>query len=151
MKLVLEKTTTDMLLMKPLVMPEFEATLLPETNRTEDGAMKGRPLIVIQNDCLGHVAPPAGSQLLASLLEQFVSLESLPSAVILQGVGIRLAEPANPAHDTLMRLISLKVPVLICEASCKVLCADCQLAGSRLATQREIAQHLISSPSIIWL
>lgn len=151
MKLVLERTIGEVLMMQPLEMTDFEPALLPVAKQVGDGSASRRPLIVVQHDCLGHVGAPAGCALMAGILDQFVSLESLPAAVILQGIGVHLAEAASPAHDALMRFITLKVPVLICEQSAKALGAECQLAGSRLASQREIAQHLISNPSIIWL
>lgn len=152
MKLIRDQLNGEnVLLVQPLEMPEFETALLPDAQQLESGAMKRRPLLVIQHECLGHVDAPIGCVLLAGLLEQFVSLESLPEAVILQGIGVRLAESASPAHDVLKKFISLKVPVLICEESAKCLGVDCKLAGSQLASQREIARHLIANPAIIWL
>lgn len=151
MKMLLERTIGEALMMQPLDVPEIEPTLLTAAKQVDDAAMSRRSLLVVQHDCLGHVGAPTGCGLMAGILDEFVTLESLPAAVILQGIGVRLAEATSPAHDALMRFISLKVPVLVCEQSAKAMGADCQLAGSRLASQREIAQHLISNPSIIWL
>ena len=88
---------------------------------------------------------------MANLLDQFVELEALPTAVILQGRGVDLATADNPAQAALLRYITLSVPVLICEKSVEILQTVCQLEGSQLVDQREIAKQMIINPDIIWL
>ena len=63
----------------------MQTAILPETEMTATISHNKRPLIVVQHNCLGHVEAPEGCRLMANLLDQFVELEALPTAVILQG------------------------------------------------------------------
>lgn len=137
--------------LRPFELSDMQTAILPETEMTATISHNKRPLIVVQHNCLGHVEAPEGCRLMANLLDQFVELEALPTAVILQGRGVDLATADNPAQAALLRYITLSVPVLICEKSVEILQTVCQLEGSQLVDQREIAKQMIINPDIIWL
>ncbi len=145
------KHNSQTLQLQQFELPTYDAALLPQTEMADIDAKPKHSLFVVQHDCLGHVAAPEGCKLMASLLDQFVELEALPAAVILQGQGVALAAPDNAAQAALVRYISLGVRVLICQRSVEALESDCQLEGSELVEQREIAKQMVLYSDIIWL
>lgn len=137
--------------MPPLMVPiDQESVLTRSVRLTEDGHRK-RPLLVMENDGLGHVAPPEGTDLLAGLIRQFVALEVLPGAVILQGTAVRLSAGVNPVAEVLMTLVTLHVPVLVCRESLDKLNLESRIEGARAVAQREIAEQILKADQIIWL
>lgn len=137
--------------MASIEVPVLEKTILPKTIQLDHEFSAKRLLVMMQNDRLGHVDPPEGVTLLAGLLSQFVAMEALPVAVILQGAAVRLTGGDSAVAQQLIQLAALHVPVLVCQESLAVLKVKSQLEGARLATQREIAEHMLKASQIAWL
>ncbi len=135
----------------PIDVPVLENAILPQSVMTRPHDPDRRLLLVLQHDRLGQVDLPQGTVLLAGLVSQFIALESLPAAIILQGTAVRLADRDNPVAQQLSQLIALHVPVLVCRESLMALGLENHLTGARMATQREIAEQLIKTRHIIWL
>lgn len=137
--------------MASIEVPVLEKTILPKTLQLDHDFSTKRLLVILQNDRLGHVEPPEGVTLLAGLLSQFVAMEALPVAVILQGAAVRLTGGDSAVAQQLTQLAALHVPVLICRESLEKLGMKNHLVGSRLASQREIAEHMLKASQIAWL
>ena len=137
--------------MASIEVPVLEKTILPKALQLDHEFPTKRLLVVMQNDRLGHVKPPEGVTLLAGLLNQFVALEALPAAVILQGAAVHLTVQENPVARQLMQMADLHVPVLVCQDSLNALKIENHLKFARLATQREIADHILKASQIAWL
>ena len=138
-------------MMASIEVPVLEKTILPKAMQMDHEFSTKQLLVVLQNDRLGHVAPPEGIALLAGLLSRFVVLEALPVAVILQGVAVRLTAEDNVVARQLKQLMALHVPIRVCQESLDALDLRNHLEGARLATQREIAEHILKASQIAWL
>jgi len=135
----------------PVEVPVYSRTVLEESARLGHDSHAKKPLLVLQHNCMGHVDPPAGTELLAGLVGQMIVMEALPAVVILQGAAVQLAVDQNPVMDVLARMISLHIPVLICQESLKILNLNARLEGSRTVSQQEIAERMLKAEKTLWL
>jgi len=137
--------------MAPVEIPVLSEAVLTKTVQIGSDSQRRKPLLVLQNETLGHLAAPGGTRILADLIAQFIALETLPIAVILQGLAVRLASETNPVGEQLAQLTARQVPLLICRESLAELHLECTLKDGRLVSQREIAETLLKAEPIYWL
>jgi len=135
----------------PVEIPVLSDAVLTQPVQLGSDGQRRKPLLVLQNETLGQLAAPGGTRILAGLIAQFIALETLPAAVILQGQAVRLATETNPVGEQLSLLIARQVPLLICRESLAELHLECTLQDSRLVSQMEIAETLLKSEPIYWL
>lgn len=137
--------------MAPVEIPVLSEAILTKTVQIGSDSQRRKPLLVLQNETLGHLAAPGGTRILADLIAQFITLETLPIAVILQGLAVRLASETNPVGEQLAQLTARQVPLLICSESLAELHLECTLKDGRPVSQREIAETLLKAEPIYWL
>jgi len=135
----------------PVEIPALSEAVLTKPVQIGSDSQRRKPLLVLQNETLGHLAAPGGTQVLADLIAQFIALETLPVAVILQGQAVRLANEINPVGEQLIQLAARQVPLLICRESLAELHIQCTIKDARLVSQREIAETLLKAEPIYWL
>ena len=135
----------------PVEIPVLSEAVLTKTVQVGSDSQRRKPLLVLQNETLGHLSAPGGTRILADLIAQFIALETLPIAVILQGQAVRLTSDANPVGEQLIQLAARQVPLLICRESLAELHFQCIIKDARLVSQREIAETLLKAEPIYWL
>lgn len=135
----------------PVEIPVLSESVLTKTVQIGSESQRRKPLLVLQNETIGHLAAPGGTRILADLIAQFIALETLPVAVILQGLAVRLANEINPVGEQLVQLTARQVPLLVCRESLSELHIQCTIKDARLVSQREIAETLLKAEPIYWL